>query len=221
MWDSFATDVRPEIFVWIGLTAKGRRSASGLVAREGKPVEAALREALSDPEDLSRFVAALDRVEPIERAERRPRLLVEVRRVPVGERPPPAVLPAEPDEVPFQHQRPECQRLAGVDRSAISEVATVTARATITAQESITPAKPPRGIGAVRRVISEEPDRPWKAGEVHDELVKRGWISEAAQFPQRGTEAAINRLWHGGELERVDRGRYRATPKMKEVPPED
>jgi len=48
--------------VWIGLTAKGRRSASGLVAREGKPVEAALRDALSDPEELSRFVAALDRV---------------------------------------------------------------------------------------------------------------------------------------------------------------
>ena len=35
--------------VWIGLTAKGRRSASGLVAREGKPVEAALREALLRP----------------------------------------------------------------------------------------------------------------------------------------------------------------------------
>ena len=48
--------------VWIGLTAKGHRSATGLVAREGRPVEAALREALSDPAELSRFVAALDRV---------------------------------------------------------------------------------------------------------------------------------------------------------------
>jgi hypothetical protein len=78
-----------------------------------------------------------------------------------------------------------------------------------------------RGTNAVRRVISTDPDRAWRVGEVHGELVKNGWVSENAQFPERGTEAAINRLWRQTELERVAKGRYKATPKMKEVPPED
>lgn len=48
--------------VWLALTAKGRRAASGLLVREREPVEAALRVALPEPGELSRFVTALDRV---------------------------------------------------------------------------------------------------------------------------------------------------------------
>ena len=48
--------------VWLRLTAKGRRAAGSLLDREREPVEAALREALPDKADLSRFVAALDQV---------------------------------------------------------------------------------------------------------------------------------------------------------------
>ena len=48
--------------VWLRLTAKGRRAAASLLDREGTPVEAALRDAIPDPAERSRFVAALDRV---------------------------------------------------------------------------------------------------------------------------------------------------------------
>jgi DNA-binding MarR family transcriptional regulator len=48
--------------VWLRLTAKGRRAAGSLLEREREPVEAALRNALPDRADLSRFVAALDQV---------------------------------------------------------------------------------------------------------------------------------------------------------------
>jgi DNA-binding MarR family transcriptional regulator len=48
--------------VWLRLTAKGRRAAGSLLDREREPVEAALRYALPDRADLSRFVAALDQV---------------------------------------------------------------------------------------------------------------------------------------------------------------
>jgi DNA-binding MarR family transcriptional regulator len=48
--------------VWLRLTAKGRRAAGSLLDREREPVEAALRDALPDRADLSRFVAALDQV---------------------------------------------------------------------------------------------------------------------------------------------------------------
>jgi DNA-binding MarR family transcriptional regulator len=48
--------------VWLRLTAKGRRAAGSVLDREREPVEAALRKALPDPADLSRFVAALDQV---------------------------------------------------------------------------------------------------------------------------------------------------------------
>ena len=48
--------------LWLALTPKGRRSANGLLSREGRPVEDALRAALTDPDELARFVAALDRV---------------------------------------------------------------------------------------------------------------------------------------------------------------
>ena len=48
--------------VWLRLTAKGRRAAGSLLDREREPVEAALRDALPDRAELSRFVAALDQV---------------------------------------------------------------------------------------------------------------------------------------------------------------
>jgi len=48
--------------VWLRPTAKGRRAAGSLLDREREPVEAALRNALPDQADLSRFVAALDQV---------------------------------------------------------------------------------------------------------------------------------------------------------------
>ena len=48
--------------VWIGLTAKGRRSAAALLDQERAPVEAALRAALPRGDELARFVTALDKV---------------------------------------------------------------------------------------------------------------------------------------------------------------
>jgi DNA-binding MarR family transcriptional regulator len=48
--------------VWLRLTAKGRRAASQLLAYERDPVEAALRDAVADPDELARFVTVLDRV---------------------------------------------------------------------------------------------------------------------------------------------------------------
>lgn len=48
--------------VWLGLTAKGRRSGATLLDREQAPVEAALRAALPEGDELARFVAALDKV---------------------------------------------------------------------------------------------------------------------------------------------------------------
>lgn len=72
-----------------------------------------------------------------------------------------------------------------------------------------------RGIGAVRRVMLEHPTRTWKAKEIHAELERRGWISPGAGHPLRGTEAAINRLWKRGELDRVDAGRYRVTDQIR------
>lgn len=74
----------------------------------------------------------------------------------------------------------------------------------------------PRGIAAVRRVVLEGRERVWKARDVHAVLEQRGWLSSGAKHPLRGTEAAINRLVHRGELERTRPGRYRATDRMKE-----
>jgi DNA-binding MarR family transcriptional regulator len=48
--------------VWLALTPRGRRSAAGLLAAERVPVEAALRAALPDGDELARFVTALDKV---------------------------------------------------------------------------------------------------------------------------------------------------------------
>jgi hypothetical protein len=66
----------------------------------------------------------------------------------------------------------------------------------------------PRGMEAVRRVMREV-GGDLNAREVHAHLENRGWVSPEAKFPLRGTEAAINRLYRMGELERVSRGRYR------------
>jgi hypothetical protein len=65
------------------------------------------------------------------------------------------------------------------------------------------------GVAAVRAVMGERPERIWRAAEIHKQLEARGWLTGDAKFPLRGTEAAINRLWRGGEIERVDKGRYR------------
>lgn len=67
-----------------------------------------------------------------------------------------------------------------------------------------------RGMAAVREVMRT--GGVWTAGQVHDELQRRGWVSPEAQHPMRATEAAINRLWRkNGEVERVGRGQYRYT----------
>jgi hypothetical protein len=78
-----------------------------------------------------------------------------------------------------------------------------------------------RGIAAVRRVMLEHPDRVWKARDVHTQLEQRGWVSPDAQHPLRGTEAAINRLWKRGELDKVRTGRYRVTDQMSGMVDED
>ena len=83
----------------------------------------------------------------------------------------------------------------------------------IVAESNGTPG--PRGIAAVRRVMLEHPARIWRAKEIHAELERNGWISAVAQHPLRGTEAAINRLWKRGEVDRVGAGRYRATESMR------
>jgi hypothetical protein len=72
------------------------------------------------------------------------------------------------------------------------------------------------GIAAVRRVMMEQPDKIWRARDVHEELERRGWVSDRASHPLRGTEAAINRLWRRGQIERVRTGRYRVTEVMRQ-----
>ena len=93
------------------------------------------------------------------------------------------------------------------------------ARTTAPASEAvIANGEGPRGIAAVRLVMLEHPDRIWKARDIHAQLEQRGWISPGAQHPLRGTEAAVNRLWKRGEIDRVDAGRYRATETMRREP---
>lgn len=72
-----------------------------------------------------------------------------------------------------------------------------------------------RGIGAVRKVMLEHPERAWAARDIHTVMESRQWISPKAQHPLRGTEAAINRLMHRGEIEKVRPGRYRVTDQMR------
>lgn len=64
------------------------------------------------------------------------------------------------------------------------------------------------GIAAVRRII-EEDERVWGPGELHEALEERGWIAETTKHPRQAIEAAIHRLWKGGKIERVARGKYR------------
>lgn len=65
------------------------------------------------------------------------------------------------------------------------------------------------GVAAIRRVLREAPNRVWSAGELHLELEQRGWVSRTARHRLQGTEAAVSRLVRSGELERIERGRYR------------
>jgi hypothetical protein len=70
------------------------------------------------------------------------------------------------------------------------------------------PSETLRGGDAVLAVMREK-DQIWTARQVHEELERRGWISADVAHPLRGTEAAINRLWKAGKVERLGRGRYR------------
>lgn len=78
---------------------------------------------------------------------------------------------------------------------------------TATSQDGNADPGAPRGMEAVRRIMRE--GGVWGGRDILDELVRRGWASPNAKFPIRATEAAINRLWKLGELEKVSRGRYR------------
>ena len=66
----------------------------------------------------------LSGVDPVERAERFAGFLVVIRRVPVGERSASAVLPTKSDQVPFENQRTERERLPGapIERFATANV---------------------------------------------------------------------------------------------------
>jgi hypothetical protein len=68
-----------------------------------------------------------------------------------------------------------------------------------------------RGSDGVLTVMQEN-ERIWTAREVHEELKRRGWVNLDVQHPERGTEAAINRLWKAGKLAKISRGRYTAKP---------
>jgi hypothetical protein len=74
-----------------------------------------------------------------------------------------------------------------------------------------------RGIAAVRSVMRSDPSRVWRARDVHEIME----ISPGAQHPLRGTEAAINRLMHRGELVKLDAGRYRWNSSGEELLPQD
>ena len=67
----------------------------------------------------------------------------------------------------------------------------------------------PRGSGAILTITAEEPGKVWSARDIHAELEGRGWVNPEAQYPQRGTEAAISRLVRDGKLDKVGRGQYR------------
>ena len=136
-----------------------------------------------------------------------------------------AALPGLKDELARERQRLRevSHRVASLER-AIEGIEGLTGLRTVLIHTPFEPAHDAaptlagengamRGIAAVRAVIEEHPGRVWRAREIHDVLEQRGWISEGAQHTLRGTEAAINRLIHRGELEKVDRGRYRLRAK--------
>lgn len=68
----------------------------------------------------------------------------------------------------------------------------------------------PSGVQAIRRLFEEDPTRVWSAGDVHEALETRRWISTTTKHPRQGVEATISRLVRRGEVERLGRGRYRA-----------
>jgi hypothetical protein len=69
-------------------------------------------------------------------------------------------------------------------------------------------AEPRHGGEAVLAVMQERPGV-WRARDVHEALVRRGWISPDIAHPAEATGAAINRLMKAGQIERLGRGRYR------------
>ena len=62
----------------------------------------------------------------------------------------------------------------------------------------------PRGREAIRRLMSEEPDRVWKVVELKREVLLRGW----APSP-KAVEGTVRRMDRLGELERSSYGHYR------------
>lgn len=69
--------------------------------------------------------------------------------------------------------------------------------------------RPPlRGVAAIRAVVDAEPERIWSAAAIQEKLEAKGWVSPDAVHRRQGIEAAISRLVRGGELRRVERGRY-------------
>ncbi len=77
-----------------------------------------------------------------------------------------------------------------------------------------------QGIEAVRKVISQVPDRLWRPRDVHEVLEQRGWISTTNQAPIRSTGVAMHRMAKRGELVKVGRGLFRM-PETEEVETED
>lgn len=69
----------------------------------------------------------------------------------------------------------------------------------------------PEGMAAVIEVMTEQPDRLWRAKDLTEILRQRGWLSTTAKYPERGVDTAIARLLGRGDIERVERGRYRVT----------
>jgi hypothetical protein len=71
------------------------------------------------------------------------------------------------------------------------------------------PRSKPVGLNAIRAVLKEDPDRVWSAGDLHQLLESRGWVTGAARNALHGTRTGLYRLWQNGEVEKMDTGRYR------------
>ena len=65
-------------------------------------------------------------------------------------------------------------------------------------------------IGEAVLGVMRTQNQGWTAREVFTALERRGWTPPVAH-PLRGVEAAINRLYRSGKVEKLGRGRYRAT----------
>jgi hypothetical protein len=68
---------------------------------------------------------------------------------------------------------------------------------------------PPRGKEAVRLILSEV-KRDWRASDLVDEVIRRGWIDPDAKQPDAAVRVAIRRLVDDGLAMRVAQGIYRA-----------